>query len=87
MIFILSCWLQNIAIIRTNFSTVGHSTESSFSAVSENDLPVSVSFMEDRGKEGARRVTEVTVKMCTHRRRSNRQETTNGVDSKHRVCL
>ena len=43
--------------------------------------------MSDRGKEGARRVTEISVKMCTHRRRSNRQETTNGVDSKHRGCL
>ena len=30
-------------------------------------------LMEDRDKEGARRVTEISVKMCTHRRRSNRQ--------------
>ena len=33
---------------------------------------VKATFMEDRGKEGARRITEITVKMCTHRRRSNR---------------
>ena len=38
-------------------------------------------------KEGARRVTEMSVKMCTDRRRSNRQETTNAVDSKHCACL
>ena len=43
--------------------------------------------MEDIYKEGARRVTEISVKMCTDRRRSNRQETTNAVDSKHRACL
>ena len=35
-----------------------------------------VVIMKDGGKEGARRVTEITVEMCTHRWRSNRQVTT-----------
>ena len=51
------------------------------------DVKLKILCIEDRGKESACRFTEITVKMCTHRRRSNRDMTTNGVDSKHRACL
>ena len=37
----------------------------------EKKLEINARTMEDR-MEGARRVTEITVKMCTHKRRSNR---------------